>query len=806
MKKILLTFLFSFFLLLIPSVVHAEDGTDISITVTKNDDGSYVVEIPEDEIYSQISAHFTVFDTEIENPLVIYQGQPVECEKTNDGVTFLISGSGIYEVYDENVVSNKYSIIYVLNGEDVVNPASNRRYLELNEKLTLASPTRKGYTFSGWYTMNGIDNGKWGTKVSSVSSKSAGSITLYARWTPVKYTIKYNLNGGKNPKGVVTSYYVYTETFDLPVPEKKGYAFTGWYITENKIVSDELIASVEQGSTRNYTLTASYEIITYSITLDPREGEPAPKQFYDDRLEYDPADNRYYGFYNVTSVTCKLPNLVKDGYKFTGWYDLNTGKKLKSIAKGSVGDLDLYAGFTPVSYKITYKTNGGKILVKNDKNNRYYDTSFDIESVSLDLPSEEEIYRKGYIFDGWYLTYNSKTKEYSDKVESLDDLSYKNTTVYAGWIPITYTIQFRSDHYASDIMSVRYDETYKLSGDIFSVPGMKVQKYVYELNGKTVTVSATASIKNLVSEEGADPIVFRVAKDKKGNELWDVYSPAGKKLPVKERLGENVYTYCGTQIPVALGAPSLTNEEIDGLIAMVDSQRGLSPEEVDTSILDEVADRITTLADMACYLQRSKFTFTNKTLDNIDIFGPDVGNIGFSGDEFLYTISGAESLLVNEGQCSSTASLTEYLLHGDYDELGYIKISQLDNGHAMIYIQTEDKYYLIDPTEYVYKNGGTWLRFLNADKAGSQSLEELISIVHNANYPTPKEQNIKTIAYVYDGIFCMCGDDGWLNDPDVNIKLPVGSEVKVYIGFDHPAFGEPQHSTSQSTILGVILK
>lgn len=45
----------------------------------------------------------------------------------------------------------------------------------------------------------------------------------------IKYTIKYNLNGGKNNKKNPSYYYNTTKTIKLKKPAKKGYAFKGWY-------------------------------------------------------------------------------------------------------------------------------------------------------------------------------------------------------------------------------------------------------------------------------------------------------------------------------------------------------------------------------------------------------------------------------------------------------------------------------------------------------------------------------------------------------------------------------------------------
>ena len=57
--------------------------------------------------------------------------------------------------------------------------------------ITLADATRTGYNFEGWY-----DAATGGNKVEKIVKGSTGEKTLYARWTPVQYSINYNLGGG----------------------------------------------------------------------------------------------------------------------------------------------------------------------------------------------------------------------------------------------------------------------------------------------------------------------------------------------------------------------------------------------------------------------------------------------------------------------------------------------------------------------------------------------------------------------------------------------------------------------------------
>lgn len=60
----------------------------------------------------------------------------------------------------------------------------------------------------------------------SIDKGTTGNKSYTANWTPINYTITYNLDGGTaNNK---TSYNIETATFTLSNPTKNGYVFVGW--------------------------------------------------------------------------------------------------------------------------------------------------------------------------------------------------------------------------------------------------------------------------------------------------------------------------------------------------------------------------------------------------------------------------------------------------------------------------------------------------------------------------------------------------------------------------------------------------
>lgn len=71
-----------------------------------------------------------------------------------------------------------------------------------------------------------------------------------------KYTIKYNLKGGKNNKKNPSSYYNTSKTIKLKNPTKKGYTFKGWYADKRY---EKKVTTIKKGSSGKKTLYAKWK-------------------------------------------------------------------------------------------------------------------------------------------------------------------------------------------------------------------------------------------------------------------------------------------------------------------------------------------------------------------------------------------------------------------------------------------------------------------------------------------------------------------------------------------------------------------
>ena len=161
----------------------------------------------------------------------------------------------VIDISSGSTSSGSNSIIYELNGG--VNNAKNPEKYSTKKDTALKKPTKTGYKFAGWY-----DNSDFtGKKISKVSKKTVGNITLYAKWTAVKYSIKYTLSqkgvktkGAKNSKNNLKKYTIEDEVILEPATSK-NFDFEGWY--SDKALTKK-VTYIPQGSTGNISLFAKW--------------------------------------------------------------------------------------------------------------------------------------------------------------------------------------------------------------------------------------------------------------------------------------------------------------------------------------------------------------------------------------------------------------------------------------------------------------------------------------------------------------------------------------------------------------------
>lgn len=382
-------------------------------------------------------------------------------------------GSYAYEwaVKKGYAVAECYSISYNLNGG--TNGSGNPTAYEKGESLTFSNPSRKGYTFEGWFA-----DSKCTKPFNYSAGSTTGNLTLYAKWKLVTYSISYELNGGTEVKNPVT--YNVNSSITLKSPKKTGYIFNGWF-TDAACKGTKLTA-IKKGTTGNLTLYAGWRTSIYNIKFAANGSKDSAMSMLKDC---------YYG----TDVTLPANTYTRVGYTFAGWNTKKNGKgttyadkaKVSNLTTKDKGTVTLYAIWTPINYKINYQLNGGENNVKNP-------ATYTIKNeVSLKNPK-----KTGYTFKGWY-----KDAEYTQKITSIKTGTHENITVYAKWQENVYNVSFSKNAKnvkgsASKLTKIKYTQEITLPANPYSArPGYTFTGWNTKPKGNGTHYDAGQKVKGL---------------------------------------------------------------------------------------------------------------------------------------------------------------------------------------------------------------------------------------------------------------------------------------------------------------------
>lgn len=242
-----------------------------------------------------------------------------------------------------------FSIEYNLNtpekGTEAHISSKCLKSYKYGETWTLPAPVRTGYTFGGWYT-----DAKCKKKFSSITATTSGDLVLYAKWTGLKYTVEFNSNAptGTKVSGKLSKQsLVYGTTKAISKNKFKisGYTFEGWATSKAK--ADAGIVSYTNGAKlADYTdpVIGANNVGDYksSVVLYAVWHKDEYKVTYIMNGVVD--DVVIENAYSVDTGYKLMEAPSRIGYTFQGFYtDKNCKKKAKDYAKGSTGNITLYA-------------------------------------------------------------------------------------------------------------------------------------------------------------------------------------------------------------------------------------------------------------------------------------------------------------------------------------------------------------------------------------------------------------------------------------------------------------------------------
>ena len=227
------------------------------------------------------------------------------------------------------VTSAKYTITFDSNCGVEIQQQQIEEGKRIKEPQTLS---REGYVFEGWY----IGSEKWIFLEHTVLE----DVTLVAKWTPIKYEIKYELSGGVNNTENFSTYNT-EQIVELKPPTKDGYNFEGWY---NDVEFKNKVTKIPSGETGEKIFYAKWTPIAYTLTYSI-DGAMSNKNF------------------TIEDLPLSLEKPTKKNYTFVAWrgFENLSGEAITTITEAK--NITIYADFRYGTEGINYSVGEDYVTV-----------------------------------------------------------------------------------------------------------------------------------------------------------------------------------------------------------------------------------------------------------------------------------------------------------------------------------------------------------------------------------------------------------------------------------------------------------
>ena len=172
-----------------------------------------------------------------------------------------VNGGTVYLYAQWN--PHTYTIKFNGNGATSGSTASMSMTYDVAKNLTANGFKRTGYIFDGWNTNSSGTGTNYTDKqsVKNLTSTNGGTVTLYAKWKPITYTIKFDGNGatGGSTASMSMTYDV-AKNLTANGFTRTSYKFTGW----NTKADGSGTAYTDKQSVKNLTTTNGATITLYA--------------------------------------------------------------------------------------------------------------------------------------------------------------------------------------------------------------------------------------------------------------------------------------------------------------------------------------------------------------------------------------------------------------------------------------------------------------------------------------------------------------------------------------------------------------
>ena len=351
---------------------------------------------------------------------------------TEEGEAFVFDKIPAYDVAltaDWELI--RYTITYNLNGG--VNASANPAYYTIeDETVTFAAPTRRGYTFEGWFA-----DSEYAVEITSVPAGSYGVIEVEAKWAIIVYDITYyNVDGLENPN---PGTYTVEDVVSFAEVFKLGHTFGGFFKEEGFVTP---VTGIAEGSIGDVAVYAKYTVNTYEVWLDGKD-----EADYTVSFDLGGALGSIASQHIAGDTALEYPAIPqRSGYMFGGWYQSEdcTGNAY-DFTSSVRSDITLYAKWIEISN--TAITIGDSVSVSVEGTTLHYYDFVPLVSGDISVTTTGTVDTFGYLYDGDGTLLRSN----DDGSDSTNFLINYNVT--AGE---KYTIAFRGYGKASSGESILY--------------------------------------------------------------------------------------------------------------------------------------------------------------------------------------------------------------------------------------------------------------------------------------------------------------------------------------------------------------
>lgn len=340
--------------------------------------------------------------------------------------------------------------------KDFADP-TDRPYEEIKDQITSVEVTGN-VTNIGDNAFQGCENL---TKITAPNVEDVGE-GAFQGCDSLTSQLSFVLNGGAfNGSYTAPSTYVKGLQTSLPSAEKmerEYYDFFGWY--EDADLNGDAVTKVPTSKEENLTYYAKWSPVSYPITYELNGGTMSGEKTS----------------YNVETEDFTLPMPTRSGYTFTGWTGTGLGRISTSVTvtKGSHGERSYTANWdSDSSYTITLDPDFPEAGTASTDGTASVVSAYDSTMEKIKAPT-----KTGYTFCGYYTGKNGTGVQYYDASGNSTKKWDKkeNTTLYAKWTLVTYSITYNLD---GGTMSGERT-SYNVESESFTLPTPKRSGYTFK--------------------------------------------------------------------------------------------------------------------------------------------------------------------------------------------------------------------------------------------------------------------------------------------------------------------------------------